>query len=429
MTYEETINYLFTSAPLFQKVGALAYKPGLQTTITLDDHLGNPHKRYPVIHVAGTNGKGSTSSLIAAVLQAAGYKVGLYTSPHLTDFRERIRVNGEMIPKSRVIDFVETERPFFEPLHPSFFELTTALAFLYFAEQEVDVAVIEVGLGGRIDCTNIVHPILSIITNISFDHTQYLGSTIKDIASEKAGIIKDGVPIVIGEATEETAPIFQTIAEEKKSPIYFAEAASILSDCDATDEGILCTTKEWGRLRCELAGNYQINNVRTVLKALSLLNKRFHFSASAVANGFENVCKLTGLRGRWQVIGRNPLIVADAGHNTGGWEYISQQINKFTSGNVHILLGFSADKDIRHLLKLLPRNAHYYFTQANTNRALSSVELFRKAKAEQLNGNAYPNVMSAFQAARDAAKSADLIFVGGSCFIVADFLENMEASL
>ena len=321
MTYDETINYLFNAAPLFQNVGAGAYKEGLSNTHLLDAHFNHPHNQFKTIHVAGTNGKGSCAHTIAAMLQHKGLRVGLYTSPHLVDFRERIRINGQMIPQQYVVDFVENERSFFEPLHPSFFELTTALAFKYFADEGVDVAVIEVGLGGRLDCTNIITPCLSIITNISLDHTQFLGNTLDKIATEKAGIIKPNVPIIIGEATIETRPVFQQKAEEVCAPIRFAEdeAEVISSEVDA--QGLRhYQTRTWGEIVGQLAGECQIKNVNTMLCAFHILSPLFQLTKDDMLFAFRHVCETTGLQGRWQTLQNRPKVVCDTGHNVGGWQ-------------------------------------------------------------------------------------------------------------
>lgn len=329
MTYEETIEYLYNSVPMFQKVGAVAYKEGLHNTLELDRHFGHPHQNFKTIHIAGTNGKGSCSHTIASILQSAGYKVGLYTSPHLKDFRERIRVNGECVSKEYVIDFVENERHFFEPLHPSFFELTTAMAFKYFAEQGVDIAVIEVGLGGRLDCTNIITPILSIITNISFDHTQFLGNTLEAIAREKAGIIKEGIPVVVGETTEETLPVFCDTAKQKHSKIYLAEKdKEIISSKALADGGIEYETISLGNIKGELGGIYQEKNTNTILCAVKVLAESgINISRANIKEGIGHVSELTGLQGRWQKIMDAPKVVCDTGHNVGGWKYISKQLN------------------------------------------------------------------------------------------------------
>lgn len=427
MNYKETTEYLFTRTPVFEKVGASAYKPGLYNTQALDEHFGHPHRHYKIIHVAGTNGKGSCSHTIAAILQKQGYKVGLYTSPHLVDFRERIRVNGICIPEQYVVDFVENERTFFEPLHPSFFELTTALAFKYFAEQEVDYAVIEVGLGGRLDCTNIISPILSVITNISFDHTQLLGDTLAKIASEKAGIIKKQVPVVIGSTTPETRNVFQTVAQEKEAPIIFAEDSVFgQTSVMVTDSGKhLFPTQDFGTIELDLKGACQTENTKTILCAMSLLLDMGVVNKDSIITGFANVCKNTGLRGRWETLGEKPLIVCDTGHNVAGWNYLSKQIEKQPCAHRHIVFGMVDDKDVSSVLELLPKNnTTYYWTQASTKRAIPVEKLCEMAKKHLLNGNTYSSVKEAFEAAKSQAQEADFVFVGGSSYVVADLLSS-----
>lgn len=427
MNYKETTEYLFTRTPVFEKVGASAYKPGLYTTQALDEHFGHPHRHYKTIHVAGTNGKGSCSHTIAAILQKQGYKVGLYTSPHLVDFRERIRVNGICISEQYVVDFVENERTFFEPLHPSFFELTTALAFKYFAEQEVDYAVIEVGLGGRLDCTNIISPILSVITNISFDHTQLLGDTLAKIASEKAGIIKKQVPVVIGSTTPETRNVFQTVAQEKEAPIIFAEDSVFgQTSVMVTDSGKhLFPTQDFGTIELDLKGACQTENTKTILCAMSLLFDMGVVNKDSIITGFANVCKNTGLRGRWETLGEKPLIVCDTGHNVAGWNYLSKQIEKQPCAHRHIVFGMVDDKDVSSVLELLPKNnTTYYWTQASTKRAIPVEKLCEMAKKHLLNGNIYSSVKEAFEAAKSQAQEADFVFVGGSSYVVADLLSS-----
>lgn len=427
MNYKETTEYLFTRTPVFEKVGASAYKPGLYNTQALDEHFGHPHRHYKTIHVAGTNGKGSCSHTIAAILQKQGYKVGLYTSPHLVDFRERIRVNGICIPEQYVVDFVENERTFFEPLHPSFFELTTALAFKYFAEQEVDYAVIEVGLGGRLDCTNIISPILSVITNISFDHTQLLGDTLAKIASEKAGIIKKQVPVVIGSTTPETRNVFQTVAQEKEAPIIFAEDSVFgQTSVMVTDSGKhLFPTQDFGTIELDLKGACQTENTKTILCAMSLLLDMGVVNKDSIITGFTNVCKNTGLRGRWETLGEKPLIVCDTGHNVAGWNYLSKQIEKQPCAHRHIVFGMVDDKDVSSVLELLPKNnTTYYWTQASTKRAIPVEKLCEMAKKHLLSGNTYSSVKEAFEAAKSQAQEADFVFVGGSSYVVADLLSS-----
>ncbi len=428
MTYQEATTYLFTAAPLFQNIGAGAYKEGLSNTHLLDEHFGHPHEKFRTIHVGGTNGKGSTSHTLAAVLQSQGYRVGLYTSPHLVDFRERIRVNGVMIPEKRVISFVEQERSFFEPLHPSFFELATALAFQYFAEQKVDVAVIEVGLGGRLDCTNIIHPDLSIITNISFDHIQFLGNTLPKIASEKAGIIKQGVPAIIGEAGEEDVrTVFEQEAEKVGTRLIFAEEEKeLISYTYSPTQGYTYQTKTYGELHGQLSGFCQEKNTRTILAAVNELNKiSYGISTASVAKGMSQVCQLTGLMGRWQTISTNPITICDTGHNVGGMQYITKQLKETPHQRLHIIIGMVNDKDVNTVLSMLPKDAVYYFTQASVKRAMPVEEFAQKAEKHDLHGNSYANVELAYRAAKQNAEKNDLIFVGGSTFIVADMLNNI----
>lgn len=412
MNYKDTLDYLYNSAPLFQQIGAGAYKEGLENTWALDEHFGHPHRSFRSIHIAGTNGKGSCSHTLAAILQEAGYKVGLYTSPHLIDFRERIRVNGQPVPEAYVIRFVEEERAFFEPLHPSFFELTTAMAFRYFAEEKVDVAVVEVGLGGRLDCTNIIRPDLCIITNISLDHVQFLGDTLEKIAGEKAGIIKPGIPVVIGETTPETRPVFQKKAEEVGAPIHFAE------------EEVKEVHPDW---EYELKGLYQEKNRRTLWAALPLLQEGgYQISESDIQAGFAHVVELTGLMGRWQKLQEHPTVVCDTGHNVGGIQYIAEQLRWQVFRRLHIVIGMVNDKDVRGVLALLPREATYYFTQASVKRALPAGQLARLAAEAGLQGTCYPDVPSAVRAAQKESLPEDFIFVGGSSFIVADLLANRD---
>lgn len=425
MNYKETITYLFNAAPLFQQVGAKAYKEGLSNTHLLDEHFHHPHTHYQTIHVAGTNGKGSCAHTIAAMLQHHGLKVGLYTSPHLVDFRERIRVNGKMIPEEYVVDFVEKERSFFEPLHPSFFELTTAMALKYFADREVDVAVIEVGLGGRLDCTNIITPRLSIITNISFDHTQFLGDTLAKIASEKAGIIKKGVPAVIGEYNEETRPVFQEKASTVGAPITFAEDTQEILSSTLTENGLRhYETKNWGEVVGELTGECQIKNANTLLHAAKILMPIFDLTKEDVLYAFRHVCEMTGLQGRWQILQHKPMVVCDTGHNVGGWQYIGHQLKEIEKRytRVHIVFGMANDKDINHVISQLPKDAICYWTKASVHRAMDEHEVERVAKKHGLVGRTFDNVLAAYQEAMLCATEDDFIYVGGSSFVVADLL-------
>ena len=409
MSYQQAIDYLFNSAPMFQNIGAGAYKEGLDNTNILDRHFGHPHRSYRTIHVGGTNGKGSVSHTLAAILQKSGHKVGLYTSPHLVDFRERIRVNGEMIPQERVIRFIQEERSFFSSLHPSFFELTTALAFKYFEEAGVDIAVIEVGLGGRLDCTNIISPLLSVITNISFDHVQFLGNTLEDIAREKAGIIKPGIPVVIGETNAEIKirNVFALTANELHSEIRFADE------------------EYHEQVESELKGDYQVKNTQTTLTALECLKEKYpelHITNEAISEGFSHVCKLTGLMGRWQTISQNPLVICDTGHNVAGWEYLSRQLERMPRP-LHIIIGMVSDKDVTHVLEMMPRDAHYYFTQASVKRAMPVEQFSDIAKQCGLTGKSFPNVAEAYAKALQNVGNGS-IFVGGSTFIVSDLLSS-----
>ncbi len=425
MNYEETLDYLFTSTPLFQNIGKDAYKEGLDTTHKLDDFFGYPHRSFKTIHIAGTNGKGSCSHTIAAILQQAGYKTGLYTSPHLVDFRERIRVNGVPVSEEYVVDFVNRYREIFEPMHPSFFELTTAMAFNYFKQEKVDVAVIEVGLGGRLDCTNIIIPDLSVITNISFDHTQFLGDTLAKIAFEKAGIMKTNVPVVIGETTPETKDVFINHANDVKSPIVFAENEENIISTDYCVSGKrIYNTKQYGTIIGQLGGLCQLKNTNTILSAIAILhNIGYKLSDNNIKSGFENVCELTGLMGRWQQIGTNPKIICDTGHNIGGISYIVEQLKQEKYNKLHIVMGMVNDKDIKGVLNILPKDAKYYFTKASVKRAMDEEILKAMANQVRLVGNSFKDVKSALQAAKNEAKNDDLIFVGGSSFIVADLLK------
>lgn len=447
MTYNETLDYLYNAAPAFEKVGAGAYKEGLNTTIALDEHFGHPHKQYYTIHVAGTNGKGSVSHTVAALLQMAGYKVGLYTSPHLIDFNERIRVNGKPIDHEYVVGFVEREKNYFEPLHPSFFELTTALAFKYFAEQEVDIAVVEVGLGGRLDCTNIITPLLSIITNISFDHTFFLGDTLEKIAEEKAGIIKKGVPVVIGEHTPETRKVFEAKAKNVSTPIIFAQDSNYIISSHPTDDGgRVYKTKCFGVLKGVLGGTYQEKNLNTILNSLLPLarclkkvglfpmpvgrDKQDNTLLDILRVALMEVCSITGLAGRWQILQQQPLVICDTGHNLAAWQYLSKQITYVAElrkqqnnrSNLRIVFGMVDDKDVRAVMDLLPQEACYYFTQADTHRAIPADRISQLAAERNLQGQVFHSVKEAYRKALEDSDAEDFIFVGGSSYVVADFL-------
>ena len=428
MTYEKAIKYLFDSAPMFQNVGAAAYKEGLGGTLLLDEHFGHPHRSYKTIHVGGTNGKGSVTHTLAAILQAQGYRVGLYTSPHLVDFRERIRVNGKMISKKRVVDFVKELKiengklkgnsifNLQSSIDFSFFELATALAFKYFEEQKVDFAVIEVGLGGRLDCTNIITPVLSVITNISFDHVQFLGDTLAKIASEKAGIIKPGIPVCIGEnINPEVKAVFEDKAKEVGAPLTFAE-----------DED--CQIVKLSNRQIQLKGLCQEKNQQTILTSIHLLREQgIEISDEAIKKGFAEVCTMTGLMGRWQILNKKPLTICDTGHNVGGMQYIVKQLQQTPHKRLHIVIGMVNDKDVSTVLSKLPKDATYYFTQASVHRAMPAERLSEIALSIfNFKCSIYNDVQSAYQAAKVNASEDDLIFIGGSTFVVADLLRSMQ---
>lgn len=432
MTYQETIQYLYASQPAFHIVGAAAYKPGLDNTYRLMAHLGNPHERLRAVHIAGTNGKGSTSHLIAATLQAQGYRVGLFTSPHLVDFRERIRISGEMIPEEIVIEFVENNRAFLDKVRPSFFETTMALAFWYFAELQVDIAVIEVGLGGRLDSTNILTPLLSVITNIGIDHTEFLGTTLAQIANEKAGIIKSHIPCVIGETHPETQEVFLNRARE----------CDILGDGLETTECRIWFADQCGYMRrrrmkeaptCQLRGYYQEKNQQTAFVALQVLYNYCDITISpeAIADGFAQVCTLTGLRGRWEILSESPLTICDTGHNSHGIRYVVEQLKtengkrETENGKLHIVFGMVADKDIDVVLSMLPEEAVYYFTQPATSRALPASQLLARWQSLHPAHQAchcFDSVATAINAAQKEASNEDIIFIGGSNYVVGEAL-------
>jgi dihydrofolate synthase/folylpolyglutamate synthase len=435
MNYKETCDYLYSQVPMFERQGASGYKEGLANTLKLDDHFNHPHQNYRTIHVAGTNGKGSCAHTLAAILQMCGYKVGLYTSPHLVDFSERIRINGQPIDEDYVINFVEKEKGFFEPLSPSFFEVVTAMAFKYFADKKVDFAVIEVGLGGRLDCTNIIKPILSVITNIGFDHTQFLGNSLEQIAMEKAGIIKQDIPVVIGETTPETKMVFEAVATEMHAPITFAEKEKEVITLNTTEDGLIYHTQDYGIVEGELAGNYQEKNTNTVLCAIRQLEKQGYMypvicqpeqscQNREVREAFKHVCELTGLKGRWQKIKDAPLTICDTGHNVAGWEWLSRQLQSVPCKRMHIVFGMVEDKDIEGVMALLPKNATYYFTKSNNNRSASENVLALYAQTFGIEGKTFPDVNTAYKAAVDAADEKDFVFIGGSSYVVADFLKN-----
>lgn len=437
MTYQEATEFLFSQTANYERQGVQGYKEGLDGMLALDNYFGHPHQHFRCIHVAGTNGKGSVSHSLAALLRVCGYKVGLYTSPHLVDFCERIRVNGQPIPQDYVAHFVDNEREMLEELSPTFFEITTAMAFKYFSEKSVDIAVIEVGLGGRLDSTNIITPILSVITNISLDHTKLLGSSLEQIAMEKAGIMKKGVPCVIGETTPETRAVFEVMAGEKGTPIIFAEDNKWITSATPKPDGsgITYTTKHGNEFVGELAGNCQVKNTNTTMNAIHVLIEQGYLCDSKIPennvhirkelnSAFGNICQLTGLKGRWQKIRENPTVVCDTGHNAGAWEYLSKQLEEVKCSELRIVYGILEDKDIYGILQMLPKKATYYWTKGTTKRAFPETSLKVFGEQVGLHGNCYPTVAEAYHAAIEGAKNDVFIFVGGSTYIVADFLKT-----
>lgn len=428
MTYQQTLDYLFARLPMYQRIGAAAYKADLDNTHKIVEVLNHPHKKIKCIHVAGTNGKGSSSHMLAAILQQAGYRTGLYTSPHLIDFRERIKINGKLIPKKYVVEFVENYKSEFEKIEPSFFEWTVGLAFDYFANEKVDIAVIEVGLGGRLDSTNVITPIVSLITNISYDHVNLLGETLQKIATEKAGIIKPVTPIVISQTQAEIKHVFTTIAKKQKAPIYFADKSfKILSH--KTEKGLLKIAilnkedKKELNYNLDLTGIYQLKNILGVLETIEILKtNNFNISQKTIKQALRNVCDLTGFTGRWQRLSKQPLIIADTGHNEDGIKQVLKNISTINYNHLHFVFGAVNDKDVTKILSLLPKKATYYFVKASVPRALDENELLAQAKQFKLNGAAYATVKQGISAAKKAYKKTDLIFVGGSTFVVSDAL-------
>lgn len=405
MTYQQTLEWMFAQLPMYQMQGALAYKADLSNIIKLCTYLNNPQTGFKSIHVAGTNGKGSTSSMLASVLHQAGYKVGLYTSPHLKDFRERIKINGQEVPKEFVVDFIGKHKAFFQENDLSFFEMTVAMAFSYFNQEKVDVAIIEVGMGGRLDATNIISPLLSVITNIGKDHTAFLGNTLKEIATEKAGIIKANTPVVIGEYTQETKPVFLEIAQSLQAPIYFA------SD-----------TYKDNTLVSDLKGEYQKSNIRSVCQAVALLQDYFKIDQEQLKQGLLHVSDNTNLMGRWQQIGTNPTIIADTAHNAHGLEIVMKQLLNQKFDQLYIVFGVVNDKDLDSILGFLPKQAKYLFTKPNNFRAMDPLVLQNKAKEYGLVGDTYACVSEAYAKAKELCGEQDLIYVGGSTFVVAEIL-------
>jgi dihydrofolate synthase/folylpolyglutamate synthase len=430
ISYQEILDYMYAQLPMFHRIGSAAYKADLDNTIALCARLGNPEKKFRSIHVAGTNGKGSTSHLLASILQAAGLKVGLYTSPHLKDFRERIKINGVFISQEYVTEFVSKHKHYFEQLKPSFFEMTVGLAFDYFATEQVDIAVIEVGLGGRLDSTNVITPEVAVITNISFDHMALLGNTLEKIAGEKAGIIKSYIPVVIGETQAASAPVFMEKATALQAPLTFAdqlykavqtrqqmEGSQLYLSMDMEKEGQII----YKNLQSELLGLYQLKNITTVLATVEVLNKKgFQLTDAIIRRGIQNVITTTGLLGRWQVLSQEPLIIADTGHNEAGIKEVLEQLKITPYERLHMIIGMVNDKDISSVLTLLPKDAIYYFCKANIPRALPAKALQAAAELKGLSGTAHDTVAGALQAAKNKATRGDLILIGGSTFTVAE---------
>jgi len=427
MNYSQALEFLYSQLPAFHRIGKAAYRNDLNNTSLLDNYFGNPHLKFRTIHVAGTNGKGSVSHMVASILQEAGYKTGLYTSPHLKDFRERIKVNGIVIQENEVVNFVTKHQGIIEALKPSFFEMTVAMAFNYFAESEVDIAVIEVGLGGRLDSTNIISPVLSVITNIGHDHMDLLGDTIEKIAAEKAGIIKKKIPVLISETQKDTKKVFIERAEENDSPITFAD---MLFFCQLSEIDRLTGRRDFFMTRIPenkrqkgetvLGGDYQSKNLQAVFSVFHILKNTFEVSEENIINGIRNVVLNTGLYGRWQILSDSPLTICDTGHNKEGLEYVLDQIGRIRKSELHIVLGFVNDKDLGSVLPLFPVKARYYFTKAAVPRALDEVKLKSEAAKYGLSGESYPSVKDAFDCAKARAGESDLIFIGGSTFIVAE---------
>ncbi len=429
MNYNQTLEFLFNSLPVFENTGSTAYKPGLERIAAFCRHLGNPQRNFFTIHVAGTNGKGSVSHILASILQQAGYRTGLFTSPHLQDFRERIRVDGEMIPKQKVVNFVDKHHDKMVEAELSFFEMTAAMAFDYFAQSDVEVAVIETGLGGRLDATNIIMPILSIITNVGLEHTDLLGDTLQKIAAEKAGIVKKSIPVIIGQGDTRYNEVFEQAAAAQRSRLVYAEKEFPCTkrDSDGASQAFhLCRTRD-GRefdVTLDLAGNYQCHNVVTAAAAADFLHEETPLTISrrAFVEGIRTAAGLTSLRGRWQTIATEPLTVCDTGHNAHGLAYVAEQLRTTPHRNLYCVIGFVKDKDLAHMLPLLPHDAHYIFTAADSHRSIPAAELTAKAAIYGLNGETVEGVTNAVARARELAGKEDMIFIGGSTYVVAEAL-------
>jgi dihydrofolate synthase / folylpolyglutamate synthase len=428
MTYEETLEYLFKQLPMFHRIGPAAYKANLDNTHAIMQLLDHPEKDFRCIHIAGTNGKGSTSHMLAAILQQSGYKTGLYTSPHLKDFRERIKIDGKMIEKSEVVKFVKKYQSDFEKIEPSFFEWTVGLAFDYFSRKDVDIAIIETGLGGRLDSTNVVIPLVSLITNVQWDHMNLLGNTLPKIAREKAGIIKKNIPVVIGATQKESSNVFKTFANKLNAPIYFADKIFKVEqdeeECDSGSQSLHVNKNKstyLKNLQLDLGGHYQLKNIPAVLLAAELLEEKgFHINRKNIRKALQSVKKITGFAGRWQILNKHPLIIADTAHNVDGISEVIQQLSKQPYTKLHMVIGMVNDKDISRILKMLPKKATYYFCKPNIPRGLDVLHLKKEALKDGLKGKSFANVSKAFDAAKRNAGKNDLIFIGGSTFVVAE---------
>lgn len=427
MDYKATLEYLFSHLPMYQRIGKAAYKKDLTNTLALCKHLGDPQHQFPAIHIAGTNGKGSVSHFLSAIFQSAGYKTGLYVSPHYKDFRERIKINGQYITRKFVTDFVRDNRSFLDELQPSFFEMTVGLAFQYFADQKVDIAIIETGLGGRLDSTNILTPEISIITNISYDHMNMLGDTLPLIAFEKAGIIKNKVPVVIGETHPDSKDVFLEVAAERQAPVIFADQHFVCTPLKTTGSGFICDIFKNGQLayhqlEVDAFGSYQYKNLVTTLQAVELLKEKWRITDAVVRQGLSQLRNLTRFMGRWQIIGHQPLIICDSAHNEAGIREAMVQLSQVPAQRLHIVLGFVNDKSISDILPLFPQHAVYYFAKANIPRGLEATILKENAAQAGLSGKAYSSVRQALKAAKRKASPEDVIFVGGSIFVVGEVL-------
>ena len=426
-TWERTLDYLFNKRPAFERQGAAGYKPGLDTSLALDKMYNEPHRRYRIIHIAGTNGKGSTAHMLASCLQECGYRVGLFTSPHLMDFRERIRVNGRKVSRSYVIQWVaDFQKKNMGDIQPTFFELVSTMAFDYFAKRNVNVAVIETGLGGRLDSTNIITPDLSIITNIGLEHQQFLGNTVEEIAHEKAGIIKHGHPVIIGQAQGSVREVFENEASRLYADIRFAQDKPQVTESKHINGILRLETRDYGTIDSELTGDYQVENVNTVLTALDMLKRlKYRIKIDAIKQGFAHVVENTGLLGRWMKLGEKPLTLCDSAHNLPGMTQVMSQLKREPHNKLHMVLGFMADKDVKAMLDLYPKSALFYFTQAQTTRSMTAVELQQLAGSMGIHGEAFAHVIDALNAAREAADSDDLIYAGGSMYVLAELLSAL----